>query len=299
MPAITVTAVSTSTDTLTAVAHGLLTGDRFRLRNVGGALPAGLTATVDVFAVRLDADNLKVADTNAHALAGTPVIDITGAGSGTTTVEYGLPYCIPNVIAAPGVQIKSADLNGVWGSLVALYDLLTGQAQTIWSSTIGSLITFAVGAVAAAGQHFTVSGTGRFKHGTETLVIDGAAFNPITSATAVDYSGGGCSFTGGAGICASLPLPVGRQTRDIRFNFKDSATGPSTVRGGRLDHSTTGTGSGDLTGASAGSGANQTLTITGHNRVLPAATSYLLQMTYTAGSAQCTLYNVEVDYDFP
>lgn len=139
MPAITITLVTAATDTLTAVGHGLLTGDRFRLRNVGGALPAStpsLAGVTDYFAVRLDADNIKVAVSSANALAGTPVVDITGVGTGTHIIEYGLPYCIPNALAAAGTQIKSANDTGTWNSLVALYDLLTGQAQSVWSALI-------------------------------------------------------------------------------------------------------------------------------------------------------------------
>ena len=143
MPAFTVTSVDTTANTLTstgvAAAGGaegtvLLTGDRFRLRNVGGAVPAGLTAGLDVFAVRVDDNTIKVSDTNAHALAGTNIIDITGSGSGTTTIEFGLPYCLPTAIAGPLTQIKSVNDRGAWNSLVALYDLLTGQAQSIWTA---------------------------------------------------------------------------------------------------------------------------------------------------------------------
>lgn len=138
MPAITVSAVNTGTDTLTATAHGLTTGDRFRLRNVGGALPAAtpaLAAVTDYFAIVTDANNLKVSDTNANALAGTGVVNITGTGTGTTTVEYGLPFCIPR-IATPQSQKYSADDNATWNTLVALYDLLTGQPQPILPATM-------------------------------------------------------------------------------------------------------------------------------------------------------------------
>src|SRR5262245_20077314 len=135
----TITSVDTATDEITAVGHGLLTGDRFRLRNVGGALPAAtpaLAGVTDYFAVRTGADTIKISDTNSHAIAGTNIIDITGAGSGTNTIEYGLPYCI-NEIVVPGVsQIKSRDCNQTWAALVAIYGLLTGQAQAIWSTLV-------------------------------------------------------------------------------------------------------------------------------------------------------------------
>ena len=136
MPAITISSVNTGTEELTATAHGLLTGDRFRLRNVGGALPAAtptLVGATDYFCVRTGADTFKISDTNAHALAGTNIVDLTGAGTGTHIVEYGLPYSNPTVLAAAGGQIKSANDLAAWNALVAMYDLLTGQAQSIWT----------------------------------------------------------------------------------------------------------------------------------------------------------------------
>jgi hypothetical protein len=135
MPVLTVTNVNTTTEELTATAHGLLTGDRFRLRNVGGALPAAtpsLAPVTDYFAIRSDADKIKVATSSSNALLGTAV-NLTGAGTGTHFIEYGLPYCVPR-IAAPGTQIVSADDNAQWNSLVALHGLFTGQAQSLWNA---------------------------------------------------------------------------------------------------------------------------------------------------------------------
>src|SRR5512139_3656838 len=144
MPAFTVTAVTAGTDTLTANGHGLLTGDRFRLRNVGGALPPAspvLAAVTDYFAIRVDNNNIKVAVSSANALAGTAV-DIIGLGSGTTTIEHGLPFCIPTAISAPGSQVKSVDLNGSWNALVSIYDVLTGQAQSVFTGvTVAGAVT--------------------------------------------------------------------------------------------------------------------------------------------------------------
>lgn len=215
MPAIAVSAVNTGTDTLTATAHGLFTGDRCRVRNVGGALPTGLTATVDVFAVRVDANNVKLSDTNAHALAGTNIIDITGAGSGTTTIEYGLPFCIPRV-AAVGSQIFHDDDNAAWQSLVALYGLLTGQAQSIWSGValatpldVAGLITALAGVTAAANQHVAVSGVGRFKHGIITIpfTLTTAGANAASGAVTPNTAGL-AGVVLGAGAQIYFPLPA-------------------------------------------------------------------------------------------
>src|SRR4051794_40494401 len=116
MASYTVTAVDLVNNTLTAAGVAavagavppvifqtvLLTGDRLRLRNVGGALPAATPAhapVTDYFAIRVSDDVIKVATSNANALAGVAV-DITGGlGAGTTTIEFQLPYCIPTEVA--------------------------------------------------------------------------------------------------------------------------------------------------------------------------------------------------------
>jgi hypothetical protein len=203
MPAITVTAVDTANEKLTATAHGLLTGDRFRLRNVGGALPAAtpsLAMATDYFAILVDANNIKVATSSANAFAGTAV-DLTGSGSGTTTIEYGLPYCIPTALAAAGTQIKSANDNGAWNALVALYCWLTGQTQSVfagiqqravaveatltpivqyqdWSSRIRSTVDhlgFRQGQVTEFEEFWRTTGTTMPVGWTATLATSGAA----------------------------------------------------------------------------------------------------------------------------
>ncbi|MER9494141.1 hypothetical protein NKI86_20190 [Mesorhizobium sp. M0320] len=69
------TTVTAATDTLTKVAHGLSLGS--------GLMPtttvAGLTAGTVYYAIIVDADNFKLATSPTNALAGTPVVDITGS----------------------------------------------------------------------------------------------------------------------------------------------------------------------------------------------------------------------------
>lgn len=112
MPAIVFTANS-ATDQLTASAHGLLTGDVTRLVSGGGTLPTAsggdLVEATDYFAIRMDANTIKLARSQALALAGT-AIDLTGNGSGQQYLLYGLPF-LRNRTYAAASQIKSADLN--------------------------------------------------------------------------------------------------------------------------------------------------------------------------------------------
>jgi hypothetical protein len=74
------------TETFTATAHGLMTGDGpIRLTNSGGALPAGTAVDTDYYVIRVDADTFKLALTRADAWAGTNIL-ITGNGTGTHTL---------------------------------------------------------------------------------------------------------------------------------------------------------------------------------------------------------------------
>lgn len=133
MPVLTIAGVDAGTDQLNIVAHGLATGDGFlAIYTKTGTYPGGLAAVTNYWAIRVDADHIKLATSSANAMAGT-AINITTAGSGTLYILQGLPYRVPR-IAAPGVDIESADDNAQWLSLVALWNLLTGQAQTVWDS---------------------------------------------------------------------------------------------------------------------------------------------------------------------
>ena len=78
--------IANANDTLTAVAHGMLTGDgAVRVSNAGGALPGGLAAATDYYVIRIDNDTFYLATTRANAYAGTR-IDILDAGTGVHTL---------------------------------------------------------------------------------------------------------------------------------------------------------------------------------------------------------------------
>jgi hypothetical protein len=122
------------TDVITTSApHGKVTGDGpMVVRNVGGALPTGYTALLDVYAIVTGASTMKLALSSADALANIPIL-ISDAGTGTHYLEIGIPYRRPRTYA-PGVQLKSADLNDNFDAWKALYALLTAQAQSLWAT---------------------------------------------------------------------------------------------------------------------------------------------------------------------
>lgn len=85
-PTFASTAANTTTDVVTLTAHPFVNGQGpVRLTNSGGSLPAGLATATDYFVIFVDANSIKLATSQANALAGTAV-DITAQNTGTNTV---------------------------------------------------------------------------------------------------------------------------------------------------------------------------------------------------------------------
>jgi hypothetical protein len=85
-PAVTVaeTALAVAAKTVTKTAHGFATGMKLQVTS-DDTLPTGYTALTDFFVVRIDADTFKLSDTEAHALAGTNIVDPVNDGTGNHT----------------------------------------------------------------------------------------------------------------------------------------------------------------------------------------------------------------------
>ncbi len=201
MTALTITAVTPATDTLTIAAHGLNTGDGFiAIYTPNGSIPGGLAAVTDYWAIRVDANNVKLASSSTNAMAGT-AIDITSAGSGTLQLLRNLPYRVPR-IAAAGTQVFSADDNATWQSLVAMWNLLTGQAQSIFGD-----ILLAVNLTLGSNKNLTLSGTGAVKRGSRTRHLPGSAAQMVTTpaATTTYYNGTAAQFRS-VGNVFEMPL---------------------------------------------------------------------------------------------
>jgi hypothetical protein len=79
----TVSSVSAAANTLSVTAHGLATGDMLKVSSTL-TVPTGLTAGTIYYAIKVDADTIKLATSLLNAKLGT-AIDITGAGTGTIT----------------------------------------------------------------------------------------------------------------------------------------------------------------------------------------------------------------------
>ena len=91
---ITVSAVDATSDTLTSTAHGIPIATSLaeifngQLANTGGSLPGGLASNHTYWIRVVDGNTLSLHTTATGALNNTGVVDITSAGTGTTTMDY-------------------------------------------------------------------------------------------------------------------------------------------------------------------------------------------------------------------
>lgn len=96
--------VNAGADTIAAPAHGLSTGDGpLFAANTGGALPAGLTALTPYWVIADSANAVRLAASEANALAGTAV-DITGAGTGAHSLTGGWAVYVGGTLQLSGVS---------------------------------------------------------------------------------------------------------------------------------------------------------------------------------------------------
>jgi hypothetical protein len=92
-------------ETLTKAAHGLQTGDGPVQLTTDDTLPTGWAEDTDYYAIRVDANTLKLAATRSAAIAGTAVaIDDDGTGTHTLTATAS---CTRPTVAADGINTDS------------------------------------------------------------------------------------------------------------------------------------------------------------------------------------------------
>lgn len=80
--------ITVGTDTIAKIGHGMSTGaGPYRVSNLGGALPTGLSTDLDYWIYAVDDDNYKICSSKANALLGTAVDITAAAGGGTHTLR--------------------------------------------------------------------------------------------------------------------------------------------------------------------------------------------------------------------
>lgn len=194
-----------STDVVTSSAVGgfcnLFPFTRVQVSS-SGTLPAGLAAATDYFVIRLSDTTIKLATSYANAVAGT-AIDITGAGTGTHTLNT----LLPRYTSGAGLQAFMWANNAT--PLGAATPNLSLSAYTN-SAQAGSRVTpgvLPVGKTAAANGLVLYSGTGAGKYGPfMPLAAGDSGIAKIDSAQiSVSYVSGEFSI----GLCRPLlTLPM-------------------------------------------------------------------------------------------
>lgn len=81
--------VNISSDTITIANHSLVSGDKIQFSNSGGALPTGITAATDYWAIVIDDNTFKIATNPTNAIDLAQSIDITAAAGGGTHTLLG------------------------------------------------------------------------------------------------------------------------------------------------------------------------------------------------------------------
>lgn len=133
--------VSAANDTITIVGHGFATGDAV-LYTSAGAPPAGITSGTTYYVIRVDDSTIKLATSSANALAGTPVVNITGVGDQTTDT---LQLTAPTVffVDAQEAMTNENKAKGITGAGWWLYRTYT-DAQSATRHKAECLVAMAV-----------------------------------------------------------------------------------------------------------------------------------------------------------
>lgn len=153
-----ITAVDTGADTVNHTAYNLLTGTRVQL-TTSGTLPAGLALATDYFIIRETDTRCKLATSYANARAGT-AIDITGAGSGTHTINW----LLPRYTNGAGVQAIMWNTNATALGAATPNLSLPNYTNSEQVSGRATPATLPIGKTAAANGLILYSGTGSGKY---------------------------------------------------------------------------------------------------------------------------------------
>ena len=173
--------------------------------------------------------------------------------------------------------------------------VVTFSNTVVKAVTMSELTTFSAGATASANQHFTVSGTGRFKHGTLTRMVHFVDGYPA-DATAWSYTAGYVACNPASSFYVALAMDVGERLINIDFTYYGNGAANITWEVNKYSASAAATllDSGTINAPAA---AWATLSGNAINDTLAAGSSYVLSVT-TAG-ANFRFGAVTIYYDRP
>ena len=155
-------------------------------------------------------------------------------------------------------------------------------------------ISVASGNALPANQSITVSGTGLYKHGTQTLLLPLKGILSGASPSAVAITAGATDPA-----CVPFVLPVGARILRTRAIITDNVTGPTTLKVGLMTWDGNTASASNFGTVSAGTGALQTVQSAAMTVTTVTGSDYYVEVTVNAGAAACSIKSIEVDYDQP
>ena len=88
------TKVNNTTHAINYIGHALLTGDTVLYNNGGGTTIVGLQNNTTYYAIRVDADNFKLASSLSNAQSGNALSITTGVGASHTFTQNAVKYYV-------------------------------------------------------------------------------------------------------------------------------------------------------------------------------------------------------------
>jgi hypothetical protein len=113
------------TDICTKAAHGFVTGLKVRVSTTT-TLPGGLLGATDYFVIVGGENTFSLSDTLAHALAGTNIVNITDAGTGTHTIT-------PTALAGSLAKIQGSNDGVTFTDLASQTGNITADGSALYN----------------------------------------------------------------------------------------------------------------------------------------------------------------------
>ncbi len=230
----------------------------------------------------------------APAMASDYSITLPDAIPGSNNTLMTMSNTSPGVVTNTGTPTVTtlattgaATLNSLAVTAAATVGTTLGVTgtSTVAAVTASGLITANAGVTAGANQHVTVSGTGKFKYGTVTIVLPATSFQPGNEATTYLLSSGtNYRWTHSTGaivpVYAPVVLPEGARITSIESRHEASG-----VAGTRtldllsisvVDTGTAATNRASATSTTTSAQVTMTATITGTTHTIAAGLAYTL-----------------------
>jgi hypothetical protein len=130
--------VHTGTEIIDADAHGLVTGQAVKPTINSGSLPSPLVSGTEYYAIRVDADQFKLATSRALALAGT-AINLSTEGTDDKVITI-----TPQAVSA-NMKLQCSNNKVVWHDVSGVTTSVASGSQILWDSSMTSGMPKGVG----------------------------------------------------------------------------------------------------------------------------------------------------------